>query len=87
MTIFGNFFEKNVKFLAIFWQSNGNFPEGQGSGATKKRNIFTMSHARSNTFSDTSVVPQVRSTAPRGPREPNVGVRDGSAEYRGSLDF
>ena len=29
MTIFVNFFEKNVKFLAIFWQSNGNFPEGQ----------------------------------------------------------
>ena len=28
-TIFVNFFEKNVKFLAIFWQSNGNFPEGQ----------------------------------------------------------
>jgi len=29
MKIFGNFFEKNVKFLAIFWQSNGNFPKGQ----------------------------------------------------------
>ena len=29
MTIFVNFFEKNVKFLAIFGQSNGNFPEGQ----------------------------------------------------------
>ena len=29
MKIFGNFFGKNVKFLAIFWQSNGNFPEGQ----------------------------------------------------------
>ena len=29
MTIFVNFFEKNVKFLAIFWQSNGNFPKGQ----------------------------------------------------------
>ena len=29
MKIFGNFFEKNVQFLAIFWQSNGNFPEGQ----------------------------------------------------------
>ena len=30
MKIFGFFFfEKNVKFLAIFWQSNGNFPEGQ----------------------------------------------------------
>ena len=29
MTIFVNFFEKNVKFLAIFWQSNDNFPEGQ----------------------------------------------------------
>ena len=29
MKIFGNFFEKNVKFLAIFWHSNGNFPEGQ----------------------------------------------------------
>ena len=28
-TIFVNLFEKNVKFLAIFWQSNGNFPEGQ----------------------------------------------------------
>ena len=26
-----NFFQKNVKFLAIFWQSNGNFPEGQVS--------------------------------------------------------
>ena len=26
---FVNFLEKNVKFLAIFWQSNGNFPEGQ----------------------------------------------------------
>ena len=26
---FCQFFEKNVKFLAIFWQSNGNFPEGQ----------------------------------------------------------
>ena len=23
------FFEKNVKILAIFWQSNGNFPDGQ----------------------------------------------------------
>jgi len=29
MKILGNFFEKNVKFLEIFWQSNGNFPEGQ----------------------------------------------------------
>ena len=29
MTIFIKFFEKNVKFLAIFWHSNGNFPEGQ----------------------------------------------------------
>ena len=29
MIIFVNFFEKNVKFLAIFWQSNGNFWEGQ----------------------------------------------------------
>ena len=29
MTIFGIFFEKNVKFLATFWQSNGNFPESQ----------------------------------------------------------
>ena len=28
MKIFGNF-KKNFKFLAIFWQSNGNFPEGQ----------------------------------------------------------
>ena len=25
---FCQFFWKNVKFLAIFWQSNGNFPEG-----------------------------------------------------------
>ena len=25
----GNFFGKNVNFLAFFWQSNGNFPEGQ----------------------------------------------------------
>ena len=23
------FFEKNVKFLAFFWHSNGNFPESQ----------------------------------------------------------
>ena len=29
MKIFGNFFEKIVKYLAIFWQSNSNFPEGQ----------------------------------------------------------
>ena len=29
MKILGNFFFLNVKFLAIFWQSNGNFPEGQ----------------------------------------------------------
>ena len=29
MKLFGNFFEKNVKFLAIFWQSNSNFLEGQ----------------------------------------------------------
>ena len=29
MTIFVNFLEKNVKFLAIFWQSNGNFSESQ----------------------------------------------------------
>ena len=29
MNIFGNFLGKNVKFLAIFSQSNGNFPEGQ----------------------------------------------------------
>ena len=29
MKIFGNFFWKSVKFLPIFWQSNGNFPEGQ----------------------------------------------------------
>ena len=27
--ILGNFFEKNVRFLTIFWQSSGNFPEGQ----------------------------------------------------------
>ena len=27
--VFGNFFEKDIKFLAIFWHSNGNFPEGQ----------------------------------------------------------
>ena len=31
MTIFVNFVEKNVKSLAIFWKSNGNFPEGQES--------------------------------------------------------
>ena len=31
MTIFVNFFEKNVKFLAILWQWNGNFSEGQDS--------------------------------------------------------
>ena len=24
-----NFFQKNVKFVAIFWHSNDNFPEGQ----------------------------------------------------------
>ena len=30
-TIFGNFFEKNDKFLAIFCQSNSYFPEGQVS--------------------------------------------------------
>ena len=35
ITIFFNFFEKNVKFLAIFWQSNGNFPEGQNSHTLK----------------------------------------------------
>ena len=29
LTIVCNFSEKNVKFLAIFGQSNGNFPEGQ----------------------------------------------------------
>ena len=29
LSFFGNFFEKYVKFLAIFWHSNGNFPEGQ----------------------------------------------------------
>ena len=29
MKIFCIFFGKNVKFLANFWQSNGNFPEGQ----------------------------------------------------------
>ena len=29
MKIFGYFLKKNVKFLAIFWQSNGNFPKGQ----------------------------------------------------------
>ena len=28
---FCQFFWKNVKFLAIFWQSYGNFPEGQVS--------------------------------------------------------
>jgi len=26
---YGNFFEKMSSFLAIFWHSNGNFPEGQ----------------------------------------------------------
>ena len=26
---FCQFFGKNIKFLSIFWQSNGNFPEGQ----------------------------------------------------------
>ena len=26
---FGNFFGKMSSFLAIFWQSNGNFPEGE----------------------------------------------------------
>ena len=39
MKIFGNFFWKNVKFLAIFWQSNGNFPEGQT--CTGSRPIFS----------------------------------------------
>ena len=29
MKIFGTFFEKNVKFLAVFWHWNGKFPEGQ----------------------------------------------------------
>jgi len=29
MTIFVNFFLKKMSSLAIFWQSNGNFPEGQ----------------------------------------------------------
>ena len=32
---FGNFFFLNVKFLAIFWHSNGNFPEGQIQVDTK----------------------------------------------------
>ena len=29
MSIFVNFFEKNVRFLAIFWHWNDNFAEGQ----------------------------------------------------------
>ena len=29
MNFFGNFFEKNYIFWAIFWHSNGNFREGQ----------------------------------------------------------
>ena len=39
MKIFGNFFWKNVKFLAIFWQSNGNFPEGQYYTSTRLRRL------------------------------------------------
>ena len=31
----GNVLEKNVKYLSIFWQSNGNFPEGQTQMMTK----------------------------------------------------
>ena len=53
----GNFFEKNenfwqfflnVKFLAIFWHSNGNFPEGQlptmpfFSNLNKMYNMFLL---------------------------------------------
>ena len=45
MKIFVNFFEKNVKFLAIFGQSNGKFPEGQVStilpGVETVREIYT----------------------------------------------
>ena len=42
MTIFVNFFEKNVKFLAIFWQSNGNFPEGQLNTMVKIKMCFSV---------------------------------------------
>jgi len=40
MKIFINFFEKNVKFLAIFWQSNGNLPEGQVYNKTNQTSHF-----------------------------------------------
>ena len=38
MKIFGNFFRKNFKFLAIFLHSNGNFPEGQVRTVDKENN-------------------------------------------------
>ena len=44
MKIVGNFFGKNVKFLAIFWQSNGNFPEGQVCIVNRKNNVSLCSH-------------------------------------------
>jgi len=40
MKFFGSFFWKNVKFLAIFWQSNGNFPEGQLETSVTNINTF-----------------------------------------------
>ena len=52
MTIFGKFFEKNVKFLAMFWHSNGNFPEGQvfcmlhSQGQALMRHFFKLSGIR-----------------------------------------
>ena len=36
-TIFCQFFSKNVKFSAIFWHSNGNFPEDQADTIFKTR--------------------------------------------------
>ena len=41
MTIFVNFVEKNVKFLAIFLHSNGNFPDVQVLGLLSPCSLYS----------------------------------------------
>ena len=44
-------FKKKVKFLAIFWHSNRNFPEGEVHTAGFSFTFFVTCHERTFTFS------------------------------------
>ena len=61
MTIFGKFFKKYVKFLAIFLHSNGNYPDGQVHNTTRRGMISTTlsSNVSSTSHDNVTEIPSI----------------------------